>query len=70
VNTLKLIHEELEVHKIELKCKTKNYSWLKSKQNMYTEKYLYKLYDYAPSAYFTLSIDGKVIEANLNGALC
>jgi hypothetical protein len=27
-----------------------------------------KLYDYAPSGYFTLSQDGKVTEANLTGA--
>jgi hypothetical protein len=50
VNTLKLIHE-LEVHQIELEMQTKNLLLAKSKQNIQLK---IKLYDYAPSGYFTL----------------
>jgi PAS domain S-box-containing protein len=66
VNTLKLIHE-LEVHKIELEMQNQELLLAKELAEHTIEKYT-KLYDYAPSAYFTLSTDGKVIEANLTGA--
>jgi hypothetical protein len=39
----------------------------KERSEQTIEKYT-KLYDYAPSGYFTLSQDGKVTEANLTGA--
>jgi PAS domain-containing protein len=62
---LKLIHE-LEVHQIELEMQNEELLLAKSKRNKQL-KYT-KLYDYAPSGYFTLSQDGKVTEANLTGA--
>jgi PAS domain-containing protein len=64
VTTLKLIHE-LEVHQIELEMRRIALSKEQAEQAI--EKYT-KLYDYAPSGYFTLSQDGKVTEANLTGA--
>jgi PAS domain-containing protein len=62
---LKLIHE-LEVHQIELEM-NEELLLAKEQAEQAIEKYT-KLYDYAPSGYFTLSQDGKVTEANLTGA--
>jgi PAS domain-containing protein len=66
VTTLKLIHE-LEVHQIELEMQNEELLLAKEQAEQAIEKYT-KLYDYAPSGYFTLSQDGKVTEANLTGA--
>jgi PAS domain S-box-containing protein len=66
VTTLKLIHE-LEVHQMELEMQNEELLLAKELAEHTIEKYT-KLYDYAPSGYFTLSTDGKVIEANLTGA--
>jgi len=66
VKTLKLIHE-LEVHQIELEMQNQELLLAKERAEHTIEKYT-ELYDYAPSGYFTLSTDGKVIEANLTGA--
>jgi PAS domain S-box-containing protein len=66
VTTLKLIHE-LEVHQMELEMQNEELLLAKEQAEQAIEKYT-KLYDYAPSGYFTLSQDGKVTEANLTGA--
>jgi PAS domain S-box-containing protein len=65
-NTLKLIHE-LEVHQMELEIQNEELYLAKEQAEQAIEKYT-KLYDYAPSGYFTLSRDGTVTEANLTGA--
>jgi PAS domain S-box-containing protein len=64
--TLKLIHE-LEVHQIELEMQNEELLLAKQQSEQLIVKYS-KLYDNAPSGYFTLSTTGKVIEANLTGA--
>jgi PAS domain S-box-containing protein len=64
--TLKLIHE-LEVHQIELEMQNEELLLAKQQAEQLIVKYS-KLYDNAPSGYFTLSTTGKVIEANLTGA--
>jgi hypothetical protein len=53
VTTLKLIHE-LEVHQIELEMQNEELLLAKEQAEQ-----AIKLYDYAPSGYFTLSQDGK-----------
>jgi hypothetical protein len=50
VTTLKLIHE-LEVHQIELEMQNEELLLAKSKEQQWKNT---KLYDYAPSGYFTL----------------
>ncbi|MEI6055069.1 MAG: PAS domain-containing protein [Lentisphaerota bacterium] len=66
LDTLKLIHE-LQVHQIELEMQSEELMLAKSTAEAVAEKYT-QLYDFAPSGYFTLSRDGKIIELNLSGA--
>ena len=64
---LKLIHE-LEVHQIELELQNEELIQAKeTAEKLATEKYI-ELYDFAPSGYFTLTNDGKIIDLNLSGA--
>ncbi|HEX7584418.1 MAG TPA: PAS domain S-box protein, partial [Prolixibacteraceae bacterium] len=63
----KLIHE-LEVHQIELEMQNEELRLAKEREaKLATEKYI-ELYDFAPSGYFTLSREGKIIDLNLSGA--
>lgn len=64
--TLKLIHE-LEVHQIELELQNEELKLAKEQAEVISEKYA-ELYDFAPSGYFTLSEEGRIIESNLSGA--
>ena len=64
--TLKLIHE-LEVYQIELEMQNEELLLAKEQAETVTEKYT-ELYDFAPSGYFTLSKEGKVLDMNLTGA--
>ncbi|MDP2338173.1 MAG: PAS domain-containing protein [Bacteroidota bacterium] len=64
---LKLVHE-LEVHQIELEMQ--NDELIRSREReaeLATEKYV-ELYDFAPSGYFTLTKEGRIVDLNLNGA--
>ncbi len=64
---IKLIHE-LEVHQIELEMQNEELMLKKKEiEELATEKYT-ELYDFAPSGYFTLSKEGKIIELNLCGS--
>ena len=63
---LKLIHE-LEVHQIELEMQNEELLLAKVHAEEASEKYA-ELYDFAPSGYFTLSNDGKIIELNLTAS--
>jgi len=66
-DVLKLIHE-LEVHQIELELQNEELKLAKERQaELATEKYV-ALYDFAPSGYFTLSKEGRIIDLNLSGA--
>jgi PAS domain S-box-containing protein len=64
--SIKLIHE-LEVHQIELEMQNEELMRARFDAQDAAEKYT-ELYDFAPSGYFTLSQDGKIIELNLSGA--
>jgi len=67
VDVQKLIYE-LEAQKIELELQNIELRLAKEQAaELATEKYL-ELYDFAPSGYFTLSKEGKIIELNLCGA--
>jgi signal transduction histidine kinase len=63
---LKLIHE-LEVHRIELEAQNVELVQAKYLAQDAIEKYA-ELYDFAPSGYFTLTREGKIIELNLLGS--
>jgi PAS domain S-box-containing protein len=63
---LKIIHE-LEVQTIELELLNEELILAKSVENATALKYI-ELYDFAPSGYFTLSKEGKILELNLSGA--
>ena len=63
---LKLIHE-LEVHQIELEMQNEELMLANEQAEFATKKYT-ELYDFAPSGYFTLSKEGKIIELNLCGS--
>ncbi len=66
-DVLKLVHE-LEVHQIELELQNEELKLAKERQaELATEKYV-ALYDFAPSGYFTLSKEGRIIDLNLSGA--
>lgn len=64
--TLKLIHE-LEVHQIELEIQNAELLLAKEQAEIANKKYS-KLYDCAPSGYFTLSDEGKILDVNLTGS--
>ena len=68
IETLKLVHE-LEVHQIELELINEELMLASSAAQNAAEKYT-ELYDFAPSDYFTLSKEGKIIELNLSGQKC
>jgi len=63
----RLVHE-LEVHQIELELQNEELFLAKEKAaELATEKYA-ELYDFAPSAYFTLSRSGDILDLNLCGS--
>jgi len=62
----RLIHE-LEVHQIELEIQNSELMLARSTAEKTADKYI-DLYDFAPSGYFTLSREGRIIELNLSGA--
>ena len=63
---LKLIHE-LQVHQIELELQNEELTLAKQHEELAKEKYT-NLFDFAPSAYFTLTALGDIAELNLTGA--
>jgi signal transduction histidine kinase len=67
VETLKLIHE-LEVHQIELELQNEELRHAWAMTEAANDKYT-GLYDFAPSGYFTLSKEGKIIELNRCGSI-
>ena len=66
VESLRLIHE-LEVHQIELELQNEELRRAWAEAEAANDKYI-RLYDFAPSGYFTLSGKGEIIELNLTGA--
>ncbi len=65
-DTQKLIHE-LQVHQIELEMQNEELMRANEEAEIAVKKYT-ELYDFAPSGYFTLSREGKIVELNLKGA--
>jgi len=65
-DAMKLVHE-LEVHQIELEMQNEELTMARERAEIATEKYT-RLYDFAPSGYFTLSSGGSILELNLVGA--
>lgn len=63
---LRLIHE-LEVHQIELEMQNEELTIAKERVEAASHKYS-DLYDFAPSGYFTVSKEGKILELNLSGS--
>jgi len=63
--SIKLIHE-LKVHQIELEMQNEELQLAKLKAENASQKYA-ELYDLAPTGYFTLSKEGKIIELNQCG---
>ena len=63
---LKLYHD-LEVHDIELTLLNDELLLAKEQADETSRKYT-ELYDFAPSGYFTISREGKILELNLTGA--
>jgi PAS domain S-box-containing protein len=65
-DTVKLIYE-LQVHQIELELQNEELLLAIQSAESSAKKFI-ELYDYAPSGYFTLSEDGKILALNLKGA--
>jgi len=65
-DALKLIHE-LQVHQVELELQNDELALARQQEELAREKYT-SLYDFAPSAYFVVTGDGKIAELNLMGA--
>jgi len=63
-----VLEESLRTHRIELELQNKELIQARSAAQKAAEKYT-ELYDFAPSGFFTLSKDGKIIELNLSGAI-
>ena len=61
---LQLLIHELQVHQVELEIQNEELIKAKEESELAREKYT-DLYDFAPSAYFTLSREGDIIELNL-----
>lgn len=62
---LGIIHE-LEVHQIELELQNEEIMSAKTDEKLLAEKYM-KLYDFSPTAHFTLSNQGEILELNHAG---
>ena len=63
---VRLIHS-LQEHQIELEMQNEELRIARQKAEFATQKYI-ELYDFAPSGYFTLSLDGDILELNLCGS--
>jgi len=61
-----LVHE-LHTHQIELEMQNEELRLAQEELAREHEKYLV-LYDFAPVGYFTLNMEGRILEANLTGA--
>ena len=66
VDPLKLIHE-LQVHQIELEMQNEELIKARDQAEVAMEKYT-DLYDFAPSGYLTLSVDGDITDLNFAAA--
>ena len=65
-DTQRMLHE-LQVHQIELELQNDELRSARNELEIGLEKYS-DLYDFAPTGYFSLDEDGRILEANLTGA--
>ena len=61
-------NQELQVYKLELEIQNQELLMARELADKNADKYI-ELYDFAPSGYFTLSKDGRIVELNLKGAV-
>jgi PAS domain S-box-containing protein len=66
LDIIKLIHK-LDVYQIELEMQNEELLLANKKAELEADKYT-NLYDFAPTGYFTLSKEGKILELNFSGA--
>jgi signal transduction histidine kinase len=66
-DAIKLLHE-LQVYQIELEMQNEELDLAKKQAADLAAEKFNELYDLAPSGYFTLSRDGKIVKLNFNGA--
>ena len=64
---LRRLHNELEVHQIELEMQNEELHRAQAETEAVLSKYT-DLYDFAPVSYFTLGRDGTILQLNLAGA--
>ncbi|MDX9822315.1 MAG: PAS domain S-box protein [Syntrophales bacterium] len=62
----RLLHE-MQVHRVELELQNEELKRLRDEAETLVARYL-DIYDFAPVGYFSLSPDGKILQANLRGA--
>ncbi len=65
-DVLKLVHE-LQVHQVELELQNEELIRLNEKLEGVNSKFT-ELYEFAPSGYFSLSKEGKILDLNLSGS--
>jgi PAS domain S-box-containing protein len=65
-DSVRALHE-LQVHQVELEMQNAELREARDRTEVLLEKYT-DLYDFAPTGYFTLDEQGRIVEANLTGA--
>ncbi len=68
-NEIRRLVHELQVHQIELEMQNEELILAKEQLAAAASEKYRELYDFAPTAYFTLSKEGSIRELNLNGAV-
>ena len=63
---LKLLHE-LQVHQVELEMQNEELLLARDQEKLASDKFT-SLFDFAPSAYFTLTVNGNIADLNIAGA--
>lgn len=67
VNEIQKLVHELEVHQIELEMQNEELQQANEQAENILKKYT-ELYEFAPTAYYTLNKEGEIIDLNLSGA--
>ena len=66
-DTVRMLHE-LEVHQIELEMQNAELQKARDEMEVVLERYT-DLYDFAPVGYFSIEVEGLILEVNLTGAV-